>query len=216
MTPALPWAAMAQCPTNTFTGCGTVSSSTAPVFSTGGSGYGCGYGGGSGGYDLTAGLVWLDAYGWSDGDAEVSITTEDIYQLTGPDSGEPIPLSAKFTVAPQFHIGGNRYGCMNGRAMGLIREGDSIRKVGFFTCCVCGIFSYSDVASLPLVHRVGEPFHLVMVLDADAGISSAVLLTGRLAFDPPPGYVVTSCQGFSTAPTPTRATSWGKLKTLYR
>jgi len=32
----------------------------------------------------------------------------------------------------------------------------------------------------------------------------------------PPGYLVTSCQGYSSLPTAAKRRSWGELKTLYR
>ena len=66
----------------------------------------------------------------------------------------------------------------------------------------------------------GSSFDLYM----DGRVSGGYLQTGVAAMnawlnfpDIPPGYLLTSCQGFTAdIPVPVRATSWGRLKTVYR
>lgn len=70
----------------------------------------------------------------------------------------------------------------------------------------------------PLVVEAGVPFELHFELSAlrapgasHWGGGTAALHFGGL----PPGATVTSCQGYDSA-TPTRTTSWGRIKQIYR
>ena len=63
----------------------------------------------------------------------------------------------------------------------------------------------------------GQPVRITISVGVDGQASSASI-AGRFSFfDLPPGVVVTSCNGYSSDRAVTnRATSWGRLKTLYR
>ena len=86
----------------------------------------------------------------------------------------------------------------------------------------CGIScSFSAADTLPLTYPVGEPFLLDLYVNGDCTnvhllVDSHATINGTLLFRLPAGYMITSCQGFSTAPTAARSLGWGGLKVLYR
>ena len=78
--------------------------------------------------------------------------------------------------------------------------------------------------SLPVRVTPGVPFQVAVVVHAhaSAGFGPPCFVysevTSTLRFDGlPSGYGVQSCKGFSQGPVvPTRATTWGRVKTVYR
>ena len=206
----------AQCPTNTWIGCGMPSTSTAPTFQSEIYGYGCGYGNASGNYDLIVGTLAVHASGWYDGGGTSTLTTEDIYWILGPDPGSPVSLTALLTVNFSGSASPGRSGFCTGAGGSARLSGGGSSKSLDFSFPGCGYFFYSGMAALPLMYRVGEPFHLVAQVDVRAGISGGASVSGSLMFTLPLGYSMTSCQGYSAPPTATRAVSWGRLKTIYR
>lgn len=225
-------AAPGQCPTTTITaqsnyGPNTLTT-TAPreTLSTVSSGGGCSdWGCTSWGidafatYDLVAGTMqdYVYAYGVIVGDA--SVAAHDVFTLIGPSPGPPIVFHAH---AHGFVASGCVYG-PTGSADASIREGASniasASAQGFQNCQ--GGQSYDIGVAITLAP--GSTFDLYLTIDAHAsgsffGPAGDGHANLSLSFpDLPAGYYVVSCQGFSSGQvTPTRRTSWGQLKALYR
>ena len=80
-----------------------------------------------------------------------------------------------------------------------------------------------QILTLPMSQAAGEHFRLAVHLHAVSlgarravGYENQATASARLTFVLPPGYVITSNQGYSSLPTPAHATTWGRLKTIYR
>ena len=193
---------LAQCPADTIVICDVTTTSSAPSYSVSG----CAFNNAAADYDLVTGQV---SAGVSVAASYVAVTTNDIYTITGPIG--PVAFSAQLDA----RAGTEFYGV----GTAGIRSDNESREVAFGPC-VCFGTGYTQTLSLPLTHAVGEPFRLSLILSglipSSNRVRSKAVVTGNLGFTLPPGYIVTSCQGYSSAPTALRPTTWGQLKLTYR
>jgi hypothetical protein len=188
-------------PVDTLVICGVTTVSTAPSQTV----YGCAFNNSGATYDLKSGQFSVGA--GPTGDAE--LITSDVFLVSGPSSTTLIPFSAQFAV----HVGRT----YDGRAIAGIRSDGQAQE---FTSNGSWVGSdFYQILTLPLSHTTGERFHLAFHLRAinpDVGAIGPATASARLVFAVPPGYMVTSSQGYSSLPTPTRQTTWGHLKVIYR
>lgn len=207
-SPAAP-RALDQCPNNTIDVCGVVVSN-APSYST----TGCGPASdGIGSYNLPAGMITAQGDAdYPDGYGNAHVTTDDIYHLVGPPTAAVISFSADL----QVHGQGSSYYCTAASGSATLRSGASQQVANFYGSS-CRGEGVDAILSLPQVRSVGEPFHLVMDVVASASSGASASMDGSLSFSGlPPGYAIESCQGYVSNPTPSRPSSWGRLKLRYR
>src|SRR5262249_33847807 len=134
----------------------------------------------------------------------------DVYTLIGPDAGTPV----SFHAAAHVSI----FNC------GLATSYAMIQSSGSNTASYLVQYCFSSVQkdlSIPLSRLPGATFDLWMEAAATTGDAHGGGTAGSsmtLSFpDLPPGYVIVSCQGYTTGlATPARAISWGHLKSIYR
>ena len=204
--------AAAECPTNILAALGILTYTSSPRANIS-RGAPCQFGGStsaSAAYDLVAGTFSASGQGASDCGASGASTTDDVFRLIGPASPDSIPFTARlqasaFAFSPAgFSSGANvefREGTSNSQTFGYYPGGPS-----------------SATLSLNISRAVGDSFNLHIVVAAYAGSRASASASGTLSFiGLPPGYAVVSCQGYvSDLSVPVRATSWGRLKTIYR
>ena len=188
----------AQCPLNVGQinplGC-PFQESTAPVFSF----YlYCVTGYGSESYDLTNGTIGVTAFEGGDSSMEVFMQTTDDFVINGPAGGSPIVFSAilqaKVNASSELKL-----------FSGAVR--DSTDYAG----------ALDQTLRLTLQHSVGEHFLVSMRAFTVSVRLQGTSASGVLGFTAlPPGYSLSSCQGYAAAPVPTRPTSWGRLKQFFR
>lgn len=210
MSPALPRGAAADCPMNSMSALGVTQLSSNPSASMTQS-YTCTADGfpdhasGSVSYNLASGFVTLTVNGGLVCGGGAGVTTHDVFTLTGPASGSPLSFRAELTVSSGGHGG---------------PSGASVRLDGPSNSSPYAPFPGSSTVSVPIQVSPGSPFDLYVEGYAfgGGGGSGGASVGAWLSFpDLPPGYLLTSCQGFTAGiPVPVRATSWGRLKTVYR
>ena len=187
-------------PADTVVICGVTTVTTAPSQTV----YGCAFNNSGATYDLKSGQFSVGA--GPTGDAE--LITRDVFLVSGPSSSTPIPFNAQLAV----HVGRT----YDGRAIASISSDDLGQD---FTSNGSWVGSdFYQILTVPLSHTTGDHFHLAFRLRAinpDVGAIGPATASARLVFAVPPGYMVTSSQGYSSV-TPTRATTWGHLKVIYR
>jgi len=195
-----PPALAGQVPVDTLVICGVTTVSTAPSETV----YGCAFNNSGATYDLKSGQFSVGA--GPTGDAALSVN--DIFLVSGPSTASSVPFSAQLAI----HVGRT----YDGKAIADIRS-DQAQEFASNGAWVGSDFY--QVLSLPLSQPTGDHFHLAVHLRAvnpDVGAISPATASARLMFAVPPGYMVTSSQGYSSVPTPTRETTWGRLKVIYR
>jgi hypothetical protein len=194
----------AQCPTDSLIVCDVVTTTNAPSYAV----VGCASAGAA--YNLVTAHLAVEAPVRGD---DAALTAKDIYTIQGPASVSPIACGVRFAIVA--------HGTWAGTVYAQIRSATAVQDVtlGNFQG---GGSTQPATLSLSEAHPVGEPFLLVLSLHAHCptatffGDTQNASGTGDLFFDVPPGYLVTSCQGYSSLPTAARPRSWGELKTLYR
>ena len=189
-------ASAADCPTNFgVVPCSTFQS-TAPVFSYN-SGFNC-FPIGTVGYNLLAGTINASVSTLDHISATSRMQTSDVFVISGPASAIPIEFQAIFTMVRQSRTRG-----------GL--------TVGAVTIETSAPGSGTEVLKLNAAFLPGQTFTVGMFVEATAFKFDPNQISGSLAFSTlPPGYSLTSCQGYAAAPVGTRVTSWGRLKQIYR
>jgi len=178
--------------------------------------------GGSASYNLVTGTFSLSGGGGGgEQSGGASLGVSDIYQIVGPASAIPIPfqvivhltghLSATFQTYP--YIGtvcdnvGTQYTLTSGPTSATYGEGSY--------SAACTSVEVDHDVSIALQKVPGETFTVANGLSMSGSSSGNV--SGTIVFAGlPPGYAVTSCQGYSSPPTPVTTTSWGSLKASYR
>lgn len=204
-------AARAQCPTNLIVVVHdqpntVVLHSSAPRDSLSGTATGA-YGYGH--YDLVAGEADADGISYAPPSVGyASVQTSDVYTLIGP------PLAPPITFTAQGHLAVD-YVCPGGYAYGAIQEGASnLASASWNLECSQHVVDLR----IAITRAVGTTFGLSLLLNAQGHNGGRATMSESLSFpDLPPGYAITSCQGFSTVrAVPVRSRSWGTLKTHYR
>ena len=202
LVPAGHPALASQNPVDTLVVCGVTTLSTAPRYTA----MGCAFNNSGATYDLASGRYSVGAIGRG---AEAALMAEDVFKLSGPGSARPIPFSAQLAV----HVASMWFGYSTAR----IRSDDQAQE--FTSPLGLPGASFYEILTIPLSHAVDERFHLAVDLHAfspnnnpDTQATASVTLTFVL----PPDFAITSDQGYSSIPTATRVTTWGRLKTFYR
>ncbi len=208
---ALPFPiAAATCPTNTMSAPGISQVSADHSGSLSGSqtcvegGNIHGFASGRCSYDLTQGTIAASGSGDIICTGSAQVLTHDVFTLTGPASASPISFSAV------IHVDTYVFGFGSGGA--TIREGASNTSPNGSV-----IGGGSITVGITVTVLSGSSFDLY--LEGGAGGAGGGASMGALLEFPdlPPGYVLQSCQGFSTiGAVPARPLTWGHLKTLYR
>ena len=210
MGPALPRAAAADCPTNSISALGTHQISSNPSGSVS-QNYTCTADGfpvrisGSASYNLPMGHVTFSGSGGIGCSGSGQVATRDVFTLSGPASGSPLSLRA------ELGVNASGYGYAGGSV--TLREGASNTSPS-------SPFPGSSTIGITIQVSPGSSFDLYIEGGAGGGFSGqgTAAVDAWLGFpDLPPGYLLTSCQGFTAGiPVPVRATSWGQLKNIYR
>jgi len=169
------------------------------------------------GYDALAGRIYADGDSGPDGSFTSSAVARDRYTLFGPASPGPIAFTARLhvvgfaAVERQLHAGASAGASLREGSDPAVELGASAGPEGYT--------SIDQELALPIRHFVGESFELTYTASASGyGLQSTASISGQFSFaDLPPGYGVSSCQGFSGGPVVALApTSWGKVKIRYR
>jgi hypothetical protein len=215
----LPGAALAVCPMNNATGYGPGGSydyqSSGPTWIQG-------VYGGNVSYDLVVGT--FSASGGGGGGEQsggVGLSFSDVYQIVGPASVNPIPfqvvvhLTGNLSASSYFYpYIGNVCNSVTAHLDVTSGAASASYQQGSYSQACTAVDVDHDV-SLALSKLPAEPFtvqHFIQVYgSAGGGVNGTFTFVGL-----PPGYSVTSCQGYSSPPTPAEATSWGSLKASYR
>jgi hypothetical protein len=201
--------AVADCPGDTIYVCGMVIT-TAPSYSTSG----CGpLSDATGTYNLPAGMVSASSSAdYSDVYASARVTAADVYQIVGPATSAPIAFAVNFVA----HGRGSSYYCTSASGSATLKSGGA-QQTASFAGSSCTSEGVDKTLTLPQQRDVGEPFQLIMDLLATAGSGAMASMDGSLSFSGlPPGYAITSCQGYNSNPTGAAPLSWGRLKLHYR
>lgn len=168
--------------------------------------------GGQGSYDLVTGQLHATTSGCSGwygpNGGYISVSASDRFRLVGPSGGGLVAFEARLLLT-----GG--VGGFVGTCGGTILEVGG----GSATANDGGNMYLYITLGVPLSHRVGDEFQIDYYASASAGGSGGLgFVDGQLSFfGLPPGYGVTSCQGYAgDGAVSTLPASWGALKLRYR
>jgi hypothetical protein len=168
--------------------------------------------GGRGNYDLVSGRLHAEAHGCSGwygpGGGYVSVRASDRFRLVGPSGGGPVAFQARLQLSGG--AGGFAGTC----------GGDLVEVGGASASANDGGLMYlATTLAIPITHQVGDEFRLDCYVSASAGGSGGLgFVDAQLSFAGlPPGYGVTSCQGYAgDGAVSNLPASWGALKLRYR
>jgi len=199
--------ARADCPT-TLMSCGTPQQYSTP------SGSCSGGDGSSASFDAVQGKVsggcgYTLTYGWG------SAQTEDEFQVVGIAPGTPLTLRARLALSG--------HGCQyasygHGTAeASLTTPGGMIDQRHLYVSSF-GCQGIQDTLLLVIQNNSGDPFRLTYYAAGGGGDYGGGAMDGLLYFEGlPEGASIVSCRGYTqNAPIATQASTWGRLKGLYR
>ena len=173
-------------------------------------------------YDLVVGTFAVTGGGGGgEQSGGASLGVSDIYQIVGPASVIPIPFQVVVHLAGTLSASLGTYPyigtvCNNADTHFTLSSGptSAAYQLGSYSPACTSVTVDHDV-SIALQKLPGEAFTVANSLSVSGSASGTV--NGTFAFvGLPPGYVVTSCQGYSSPPTPVSTRSWGSLKASYR
>ena len=167
--------------------------------------------GGTGSYDLVTGRLSARASGctgWEgSGGGYMSVRASDRFRLVGVPGGGPVTFEARLQLSGG--VGGFAGTC----------GGDILEIGGASASANDGgqMYLYTTL-SIPLTHQVGDEFRIDCYASASGGGSGLAFVDAQFSFAGlPPGYGVTSCQGYAgDGAVATLPASWGALKLRYR
>ena len=173
-------------------------------------------------YDLMVGTFGV-ASGGGGGEhtAGVGLGFSDIYQIVGPASAIPVPFQVVVHLSGNLSAGLQSYPyigtvCDAASTNASVTSGpvsDSFSQGSYSPECTSVVVDHD--MSLALQKLPAEAF--TVGVSIGVGGSNGGSVNGTIAFvGLPPGYSVTSCQGYNSAPTPAAHRTWGELKHLYR
>ena len=182
------------------------------------------------GYDLPMGSFWVAASGGSpDQPGGAGLRATDEYALVGAPMGNPIPLEVQLHVVG---TGGGAGTCNWGSGFGDLQievvdvHGQSSARIDFYSpsgpcnetgCCSGSSANLDSLLTLHVVVDPAVPLRLEFSLYAIVGAGAASAQVSLAFGDLPPGVSIASCQGYvEEAPVQVAATSWGRVKALYR
>lgn len=151
-----------------------------------------------------------------------SVTTHDAYDVEGVPAGTPVAVIAEMVVdgAVFTNSGCGGSGC-GGTFASVMRHGAEFdeSRIDPIIYEPGGRQELHDTLQLPITIVSGQPEEIQFELwgRRAPGGSHGAEGTGRIRFIvQEPGVRVISCQGFGGLPVPTRSSTWGRLKTIYR
>ena len=171
------------------------------------------YGSFHAGYDLAGGTLVVDQCCNLNPGTFVDVT--DSYDVTGVPPGTPVSCWVEFAVSGMIQTPG-------GVIVTTLDAGGTVQQDTHVTNQNLGWYPISDQLQKDLTIVAGSPQRVRFALagmrtvgsDSNASGSSA---HGGFHFGGlPAGVTVVSCQGYPGGIVPTRASTWGRLKTVYR
>ena len=172
------------------------------------------------GYNLITGAMYLDKP-IASSNGSMYVTPRDRYDIEGLPPGTVVPLTAILDVNGYVESAGicTADGCSG--SFGA-RIGDPFSWYAEQSVSV-GQAGRSDLVTqlqFPFSITVGQPTavqYQIYYFATASGIGHGGIGQATFSFSGlPAGATLVSCNGYSAQPTPVRATSWGKLKTIYR
>lgn len=201
--------AFAPCPPGAFTSAGVTTASPAAVFDTTTFF-------GEGAWDMTAGRVYMQQYASLGG---VTVDAFDDFDVTGVAPGTPVTVYAILEVdGAVWTPGCGASGC-SGMYEVTFRHGQDSLVVNRFGHFFTGRADFHDAMQLtiPIVAGSPERIEIRVFGRRSPGGNHWSEADGTLRFViQEPGVGITSCKGFAGAVVPSRPSTWGRLKTLYR
>jgi hypothetical protein len=171
------------------------------------------------GFDLPAGTVAVSravgGVNWTR-----SIATDD-FDVTGVAPGTPVAVIAEFEVDGYVSSPGCGGSGCGGYFQASLTQGanSNAQQVTLPNPFAGGQVNLTQTLTLPVTITAGSPLTIAFELAVfvPAGGNAGGSGNGTIRFSGlPPGANVVSCQGFGSATTPARSTSWGRLKTHHR
>jgi hypothetical protein len=159
-------------------------------------------------YDFGAGTfvseIDFTCSGWT------SITAWDEYTIAGLDPGTPVSFRVELEADAQMLMVPGMYPNINASAR--LSAGGATAAMSATT------LPQHEVLALPLTQDAGTPFAVSIALRTSTNVSGGhTRVETALRFvGLPDGARVESCQGFHGMVVPSRQTTWGALKAIYR
>lgn len=163
------------------------------------------------GYSIPLGTLYSAASSPFDG-CEGRTTVEDDFDLSGVAVGTAVPLTARLSLslhAWDYMGPGSAYA-------GLLEGASNSSTVEW------NLFDFYDstretVLTVQVTAMAGTPFRMRYFVGSHVGELCFAEWHGTFDFTGiPAGASVVSCNGYAQVPTPTRPSSWGRLKARYR
>lgn len=171
---------------------------------------------GSGGWDMPAGYVHMYSTGTLAG---VVVDMYDDFDVTGVAPGTPVTVQARLSVdGAVWTTGCGGSGCGGMYEVAFWHGTDSLRVL-HSDHLFSGRTDHHDELVLPVTITAGTPERLRVYAHGQRTPGGAHQSEAhcRLTFVVQDAAIgVVSCKTYSLAPVPTRPTSWGRLKSLYR
>ena len=215
----LPRLAFADCPTSSASGYGPGGSygyqHSGPVWNEG-------IYGGSVAHDLIVGTFGASGGGGGgEHSGGVNLSFSDVYKIVGPATASPIPFELVVHLSGDLSASQWTYPyigtvCNSVTAALQVTSGPSSasHSQGSYSQACTPVVVDHDL-SLALQKLPDETFDVAFLVQVYGSAGGS--LDGTFAFvGLPPGYSVTSCQGYSSPPTPASHASWGSIKASYR
>lgn len=167
-------------------------------------------------WNMGAGSVYMRSYGSLAG---VTVDAFDDFDITGVPPGTPVNVLARLVVDGAIWTDGcGGSGCSGMYRVTFFHGADSIEVLHsdhMFT----GRTDHHDEVLLPVTITAGQPERLEIRAygrrnPGGAHQSEAACLLSFTGLDE--GVGVTSCKGFAGTVVPARASTWGRLKAIYR
>jgi hypothetical protein len=146
------------------------------------------------------------------------VTFRDDFDVSGVAMGTVVPVIAHLAFVTGHYPNGTQYDCSIRHGSDLQRafSGVWVEPPGGF------VITYGGTLDLPLTIVAGQPERIEVKA---LGFLTTSYSSGNLESKAqatlsfvglPPGAQVTSCKGFGAIATPSRPTTWGRLKAAYR
>jgi hypothetical protein len=171
------------------------------------------------GYDLLAGHLIVGSLADIDESGGVGwVIARDRFRVTGLIGAQPATFEARLHVSGYLQLSGT--GFRFGHVSAALRE--STTNVSSYELSTPSGGPVDTTLALMLVHSPDDSFVLEYELLVQVGSHTFAHERGGmdayLTFTAlPPGGMIVSCQGYPAGPVlPTRQTSWGRVKRLYR
>lgn len=151
--------------------------------------------------------------------APTVVTARDRFDVIGVPAGTPVSVLATFAVTGWAYTDGcGGTGCC-GMLVATLRAFPDTAATTLIGYSYSGRGDFSGAVAVPVTFIAGTPRDIEVEMYARRcpGGAHTVDATGRVQFiGTDANALVVSCKGFGPTAVPTRRSSWGRLKTLYR